>query len=666
MTVPELVGFAAVAVYLVFFLLFARFFWWRRLAWRDHFGPRPLLTIGSVEALARGSGRELPRFTIVVPARNEAAVIGKTLDHLSRLDYPASHYEVLVVTDGKEPLEAGASRRAAVAEVMAVLSRPAAGPEPAPDRPPLGPEARLLLLQLLSAQAVREYFAARSRQAGLVVPAGLGWLSREGRAELLREVASLLIAGRGRVSEGRLRACIERLAGPRAAEHLGREAHSLLGLAIPVVAAYADLAGGGDRRLLATMLRQAARAGHRVTEEIIAAMARMIGGRLVRLLDQDASDRPALQRQLDRAAVEALPTTQDIIAQRMEAYGGSGGGSRAVPIRQVEVPPDYDGEFRGRCTGSPVPSTKGRALNYALAFVDPRSEMCGFYDAESRPDRPTLLYVAWRRLVAPGRSRMLQGPVFQVRNLFHLTAVCKIAALYQAVSHEWYLPQLFRRLPFAGGTNFYVERELLYQLGGYDHRILTEDLEFGIRAYVQAGAWPEYLPYGSSEQTPPTVRGFFRQRLRWGTGHLQVMDKLRRDRSSDPGRRRRMLRHLWLKGQLEWSLYQAATMVPPAMLVLHAAGYLDPGFLPVPARVALSLFTAVYFAFTFYIYGRYRGYVDMSARPRHRLGHWAVAPQLALLPLAAFLFPVPYSAAMVLKGLGREPRAWVKTPRTAD
>jgi len=691
-TVPQIVCLCAVAVYAVFFVLFARFFWWKHLSWRDHFGPRPSLTVSALRAMAAERGRELTRFTILVPARNEAAVIGKTLEHMSHLDYPASHYDVLVVTDAKEQAEAATSRRAAVDAVMAALGRRSDYPEtgdaidaettstrltaalapaacPPPAAPPavnsagISPEAGQLLLHLLATQAAREYATARSRQNGLIVPPGLIWLQRERRIELLRDIAALLIAGRGRVSRIKLECCIERLAPGKPGEHLKRQSGALLGLAIPVVAAYVDLAGAGNRRLMATMLRQVARAEHRVTEEIIASLARMIGGRLIRLLDQQAADDTALRKQLERAAIAALPTTQDIVEQHVALHAR---GSGAVRIQHAIVPVDFDGEFRGRCTGAPVPSTKGRALNYALPLVGPGTDMCGFYDAESRPDRHTLSYVAWRRLLAPEKCRLLQGPVFQVRNLFHMSPLCKIAALYQAVSHEWYLPQLFRRLPFVGGTNLFVERTLIYDLGGYDHHILTEDLELGVRAYVEGGVWPEYLPYASSEQTPPTLRAFFRQRLRWGTGHLQVMDKLRRDFDCDAARRRQMLHHLLLKGQVEWALYQTATLVPPTVLILHAVGLLDPNILPVPVRILLNVFTLLYFAFTIYIYTRYRGYVDMSASPRNRLGHWSVVPQLVMLPFAAFMFPVPYSTAMVLKGLGREPRAWVKTPRTAE
>ena len=664
MTVPQYIYVFAVGAYAVFFLLFARFFWWKRLAQSQHWGPRPKLTIGQVRQLAREGGRDLPRYTILVPARNEAAVIAKTIDHMAKLDYPKDHYELIVVTDEKEAAEAERRRPAAVAEVLALLRRRAAG-GPSPGADEIGADAGELLTYLLTEQALREYRGSRAKRGRgqLVVPAGLAWLNRAQRHALLHAIAGELIRNNGHIAKGNLACLIERLAPGRPAAHLREESGALLGLAIPVVVAYTDLAGAGDRRLMNKMLREVARTRHRVTEEIISSLARMIGGRLGRSLDEATADAGALRRRLERAAVAALPTTQDIVEQRIAAAAGR---AEAVTVKHVVVPRDFDGAYAGQCLGHDVPSTKGRALNYALSFVDPATEVCGFYDAESRPDPRTLLYVAWRRLVAPQTSRLLQGPVFQVRNLFRMSPLCKIAALYQAVSHEWYLPQLFHRLPFVGGTNLFITKDLVCGLGGYDHTILTEDLELGVRAYLKAGIWPEYLPYASSEQTPPTVRGFFRQRLRWGTGHLQVMDKLRRDNQHDRGRIRQMLHHLLVKGQLEWTLYQMATLVPPTILALYVLGWVDPNILPAGVRVALNLFTLVYFGFTFYIYLRYRGYVDMSARPRGRLGQWSVVPQLILLPLAAFMFPVPYSTAMVLKGLGREPRAWVKTPRTVE
>ncbi|MDP2873184.1 MAG: glycosyltransferase [Bacillota bacterium] len=662
MTGPQVVYCCAVVVYLIFFVLFARFFVWKYLADRDYWGRRPVLTAHALQSLAHQQGRDLPRFSVLVPARNEAAVIEKTVEHLTRMDYPKTHYEVVVATDQKEVIEAARTRPAAVAEVESLLRQrldpDAAAGRPAPARP-LGPEAARLLTHLLAEQALREYNSGRSRYPVLVVPSGLAWVPHAKRPGLLRDIAALLIAGRGRLTERQLCCVVERTVPARPAEQLRREGPALVGLAIPVLAAFHDLSGNGGRRMVPNMLRRAARAKHRATAQILVSLVRLLSATMV---DSLARQSPAdLRSRLELAAIEALPTTQDVVDRTICGLGGRGTGAR---VKHIVVPYDFDGRFGGRRTGASVPSTKGRALNYALVHVDPLTEVCGFYDAESRPDPPVLLYVAWRRLVAG--TKVMQGPVFQVRNFFQMGPLCRIASLYQAVTHEWYLPHLFRRLPFVSGTNLYVEKVLLQELGGYDHGSLTEDLELGVRAYLRAGEWPEYLPYASSEQTPPTLRGFFRQRLRWGTGHLQVMDKLRADNTSDPVRRRKLLHHLFVKGQMEWSLYQLATLVPPAVVVLYFMGWVDPYGLPVAVHRFLSALTLVYWGFTMYVYVRYHGYLDMSARPRNRFGHWSVLPQLLILPLAAFMFPVPYSAAMVLKGLGREPKAWVKTPRTVE
>lgn len=663
LTGPQVVYLCAVGVYLVFFLLFARFFLWKYLAERDYWRVRPPLTVGGLTQAARAMGRRLPRFTILVPARNEAQVIAKTVEHLVHLDYPRTSYEVLVATDEKELEESSRLRAVAVDEAQRVLTGRvrAAGRTIGPTSPVrVSADAGKVLVQILSDQALIEYTHRRGQYTMLTTPAGLAWIPPSKQVEVLRGVAAELIEGNGRISMRRLFCLLERTVPGRPAGCIGRDYPSLLGLAMPVVAAYCELGGNGHRRLVSTMLQKVAHAQHRTTKEILGSLARLFSSRILDSLA--CEDRDVLRARLEAAAELALPTTQDVLERKVEELARCPAAAR---VRHVVVPFDFDGVVGGRCTGRPVPSTKGRALNYALAFVDEDTEICGFYDAESRPDPRVLMYVAWRRLCDSG-ARLFQGPVFQVRNFFQMSPLCKIASLYQAIAHEWYLPQLFRRLPFVGGTNLFVERALLTELGGYDQGSLTEDLELGVRAYLRTGVWPEYLPYVSSEQTPPTLKGFFRQRLRWGTGHLQVMDKLRSDATCDQVRRGRLLHHLFIKGQLEWSIYQLATLIPPTVLILYALGYVDPNVLPPAAHAMLNGFTAVYFAFTAYAYVRYLGYLDMSGRPRNPLGHWSVLPQLILLPLAAFMFPVPYSTAMVLKGLGREPKAWVKTPRTAE
>jgi len=370
---------------------------------------------------------------------------------------------------------------------------------------------------------------------------------------------------------------------------------------------------------------------------------------------------------LNHAFTEVYPTTQEIVERKLREYAARPGTSA---VKHLVVPATFDGEYGGQCLGVEVPSTKGRALNYALTLIDGRSNWCGFFDAESRPDPLAMLYVAHRLIEGRGRAkkepRIFQGPVFQVRNWYEMGPFCKIASLYQAIAHDWYLPALFRRLPFVGGTNLFIETRLLREIGGYDSSSLTEDLELGVRAYLKQGAWPEYLPYPSSEQTPPTFRGFYRQRLRWATGHLQVMNKVKVTTGYDETSKRKLLRTLWFKGQGEWIFYQTATLVPPAIIVLWIFDLVDPSVLSPGWHLSMNLLSTVYLGFTIYAFFRYVHLLDQSARPRRWLGQLGALAQLLVLPLAAFLFPVPYSSAMVLRSIGKGPQQWVKTPRTRE
>ncbi|MGB9885620.1 MAG: glycosyltransferase [Moorellales bacterium] len=358
------------------------------------------------------------------------------------------------------------------------------------------------------------------------------------------------------------------------------------------------------------------------------------------------------------------PTTQQVVEAKQQEWQRLGDKPQ---LKHVIVPCDFSGRFRGGCTGYDVPSTKARALNYGLEFVDPRTEICGFYDAESHPEPQAPLYIAYRWLITGGRVRVWQGPVFQVRNFFALGPVTKVAALYQALAHEWYYPVLMQRLPFIGGTNFYASRHLLEELGGFDAQALTEDLDFGVRAYLKGNAWPEYAPFYSTEQTPATLRAFLRQRLRWASGHLQVVDKLRRNREYPERKRRQVLCRLYLKGQVEWTLYQLACLLPVILCPIALVGWVDlSSGVPTWINPWLRLNLVAYYGFTFYLWYRYRRLIDARLAPAGRLSRWLAPLELLVLPVAGFFFPLPYSSAMVLKVLGRAPQTWVKTPRTRE
>ncbi|MFO7172367.1 MAG: glycosyltransferase family 2 protein [Bacillota bacterium] len=685
LTLPQYLYLAVAAAYLLMFLLFCRLLLWKRYAERHYWRRRPRLTVAQVEAQARALGRPLPFFSILIPARNEAEVIEGTVDHMAALDYPPDRYEIVVVTDEKEQRAADQRRPGIVREAAETVAAGLAaleGPEtrgegpaaaPLPDPPP---EVQGLVLGLLAR------LATEGGSDPSLAPLSLTSLPEPVSRQLIWEAARRLYPGRRWGLEARLGE-VEVLLRRRLRQAREKDSQAafaaLLAHGIPVVVAMAALRQDpGQARLVRHLAARVARAHHSLTQEILVTMAEALAGRILeRLRRLRAAGPEALRRALEATYREVYPTTQDILARKVQELARQPGRPRLV---HVTVPFDFDGRLGGGCTGREVPSTKGRALNWGLGFVDPRAEWCGFYDAESRPDPGVLLYVAhrWLQDLGPeerpwraprvGRPvQIFQGPVFQVRNFYEMGPFCKIASLYQAVAHDWYLPALFRHLPFVGGTNLFVTADLLRAVGGYDHQSLTEDLELGTRAYLRCGAWPEYLPLPSSEQTPPTFAAFFRQRLRWATGHLQVMDKIRRETGYPPERRRAVLRQLFRKGQREWVFYQAATLVPPAALVAYYLGLLDPAVLPAPVRACLSLLSLIYVGFTLYAFRRYAPHLDTAAREAATLRSQALAVvNLLLLPLAAFLFPVPYSSALVLRGLGRSPQGWVKTPRTRE
>ncbi|MEW6524785.1 MAG: glycosyltransferase family 2 protein [Bacillota bacterium] len=646
MTLAQGIYLGAIGVYAVFFGLFCRFFVWKRYAETRYWRCRPQLDLDGLERLAKERGKELPRLTVIVPARNEADVISRTIEHMCGLRYFPDRWEILVITDEKETAARNVRLLSTLSGVWSVLE----------EGKPWNSTDVLTALAGMMAPSITA--TAQEARVELRCQLPSGGTALEPLA--VRDVAAALITTHGRLPEEKLCALI-RCALPEEEVHLAPSLLPLyISLALPVAAACLELTGNTARRLK-HMIKAASRAHHPLAADILEAFTLRASAQLLK--EVRGMPEQELRRAIHRACLEALPTTQEKVAQQ---YRQMKAREKSPVLKQVDVPYDFEGSYAGTNTGRPIGSTKGRALNHGLGMVDPRSRVCGFYDAESRPHPDVLLYIAYRYLVDDQPPPIFQGPVFQVRNFFCMTAFCKIASLYQAVAHDWYLPALFRRLPFVGGTNLFVETSLLRSLGGFAHDSLTEDLELGVRAYLMAGAWPEYLPYHSSEQTPPTIRAFMRQRLRWGSGHLQVVDKVVNMVNAPPERRRRLLRQLFLKGQLEWCLYQGATLVPPTLGVLWHQGLVDPSLIPPVTRLALHGFTLTYFSFTIYAYYRYRPYLEMWMAPRHRVRRVAVLLQLLLLPLAAFLFPVPYTSALVLKILKRQPQAWAKTPRTRE
>ncbi len=358
-----------------------------------------------------------------------------------------------------------------------------------------------------------------------------------------------------------------------------------------------------------------------------------------------------------KKARSTLPTTASIAREwQVKCF------QQGPRIKVLTVPLGFDGQYQGKVSSVQFPSTKGRALNYALSYLDDRSTILGFYDAESRPDHKTFLYVAHEYLIKKEGMAILQGPLFQVRNFYRLGPVSRLGGLFKAISHDWYLPVIFKTLPFVGGTHFYAIRSLVEQVRGFNLSALTEDLDFGIRAYQHKQQKVEFLPLVSTEQTPPRFRQYFQQRLRWASGHLQVMSALSK---RDP-----IFWHLFFKGPFEWLLYQgsAFTVIGLNLLLLSTRFGWVPATLihfPLSMEYVFGFLNIPYFLFSYYCFRRYAFTYDRDKHLTHMFPGFDLI-RIISSSLLVFLLPLPYTYAIALHFFRKKPLIWVKTARTAE
>lgn len=626
-------------VYTGLFLFFTRILYLRHYANRHYYGKRPpRLSLQHLARLAASRGRDLPYFSIFIPARNEADVIARTIDHMGRLHYSPDHYEILVVTDEKEAMAARKTRAAIADRLIRLLTDGGEwdGTE----------QEEATLLALLARLALDE--------ADLDA---LHPLTLQEQAACLFETARALLCARGKADPRQIRQILRRTAPRLQERQIDRLCPALLALALPVIELLLRLQRKDGSALVHQLLACATGAQQPLTQEVLANLTYTLEQRMAELLCHASA--AELRRRLADAFRIALPTTQEIVERKRLEFAAH----RNLPaLRHVQVPYDFDGRLGGECTGHEVPSTKGRALNWAFPFADPRSEMWAFYDAESRPDPDVLRYVAWRRLTAGDQFQIAQGPVYQIRNFWQTGPISKVAGIFQAIAHEWMMPWQLREIPFIGGTNIFATRELILRIGGFDPAVLTEDMDLGARAWLQGDTWPEFLPYASSEQTPPTYRGFFRQRLRWGSGYLQVCEKIKADSTAPAEKRHYLLRIYWWRGPVAWTLCQLLALLPLVAMALGLTGHLDARAVPDWVHTVLSSYSVFYLAFALFCLLHYRRFMDPAPRKIQTTGF----AQIFLLPISAFFLPLPYSASLLLKLLHRAPTTWVKTPRTRE
>lgn len=166
--------------------------------------------------------------------------------------------------------------------------------------------------------------------------------------------------------------------------------------------------------------------------------------------------------------------------------------------------------------------SKAGALNLALEHA--QGEVIGIYDADHHAERDSVKQaVAWFN-TDPQLGAV--GGRCSVRNRGRsITARLAGAEFAPGLDIARFIEQSLSGSHFTYGSNLYLSREALEEIGGFDEDTLAEDKDLGMRL-IQHG-YRTRLEYDmvSWELAPTTFSDYWQQRKRWDRGRFQIINK---------------------------------------------------------------------------------------------------------------------------------------------
>ena len=164
------------------------------------------------------------------------------------------------------------------------------------------------------------------------------------------------------------------------------------------------------------------------------------------------------------------------------------------------------------------PSTKAAALNYGMQHA--KGEIVATFDADSVPEPDSLLRVI--EYFEDPEVAAVQGRICSINADENM--LTKFVFYEEAVRYEAYTRGKDRLNLFVGlsGTCQFIRRNVLEEIGGWNSKSLSEDVELSLRLiegnYV--------IRYASDvrtwEESPNSVQGLVRQRARWFRGNMEM------------------------------------------------------------------------------------------------------------------------------------------------
>lgn len=172
---------------------------------------------------------------------------------------------------------------------------------------------------------------------------------------------------------------------------------------------------------------------------------------------------------------------------------------------------------RIKCYHRDLSNGKPSALNFGLERA--HGSIIAVFDADSVLDKDNVLNAL--TIIKTENLDALQGENIVIDKKGFIPKSSKIDQIMMSFSLEGREKLgLFKPL---NGSNQYIRRNLLKELGPWSEIHLTEDLEFAMRANFNDKK-VAYSKLVRCEQHPPsTVRAFIKQRKRWFRGYYQIL-----------------------------------------------------------------------------------------------------------------------------------------------
>jgi len=332
-------------------------------------------------------------------------------------------------------------------------------------------------------------------------------------------------------------------------------------------------------------------------------------------------------------------------------------------VKVTMVPVAFDGYYPGQINGKDNRSTKGRALNWGLRQIPDNVHMVGVYDADARTHPHLLKFVASRRLKL--NIDVIQGPVYPVSNYHKITTVPDFAGLHLAWWHRSSYPKLGKereKLQFLAGTNYFIDKDLIRRIGGWDYEALTEDAELGLRLYSQEKRFAKWHPYEEIEQSPKSFRAFFHQRRRWAEGFLQLVPQIRKTRM--PKWEKLSVLSRIYTAPLIWVFTEIGPLLGPLLYFTYIYNKIPSSSLLTIYSYTLLAGSISYLVLYPLMYHKLHQYIEPKPGKSKRLLQYA---KLGVLTIPYWLLQaLPEMSAMKRHLLRQKTMVWKKTERTDE